>query len=215
MSDVKPCVYIVDDDAAIRAALRRLAEEVGLNCATFSDGNEFLDAYNPGQPGCLVLDVRMPGISGIELHKRLVADDIDLPVILVSGYGDIPMATDALRRGAVDFLEKPVSPQLLLDRVQQALETDSQRRRERAEIDAIQQRVDTLTPREREVVDLAITGLTNKEIAARLGVSPQAIDAHRARALRRMGVNTVPELVRDMLKYAEHNRGSTHHNLGV
>ena len=199
MMEPKGTVYVVDDDPGVRTSLRRLLEEVSLPCQAFSTANEFLEAYSPASPGCLVLDVRMPGMSGIELHKRLVAEDVTIPVVIISGHGDIPMAADAMRRGAVDFMEKPVSPQLLLDRIQQALARDAETRRAKTERDAVATRAALLTPREREVVDLAVTGMANKQIAAQFGVSPQAIDAHRAKAMKKMQAENVAELVRLMI----------------
>jgi two-component system response regulator FixJ len=196
MTEFNGTVYVVDDDRSMRASLRRLLEEVSLRCEGFGTANEFLEAYDPTSPGCLVLDVRMPGMSGIDLHKRLVAEGVTIPVIIISGHGDVPMAADAMRRGAMDFMEKPVSPQLLLDRIQQALTRDAETRRARTERDAVAARVTLLTRREREVVDLAVTGMTNKQIAAQLGVSPQAVDAHRAKAMKKMQANNVTELVR-------------------
>jgi len=199
MIEPEATVYVVDDDPGVRASLRRLLEEVSLPCEACGTANEFLELYDPASPGCLVLDVRMPGMSGIELHKRLVAEGVTIPVIMISGHGDIPMAAESMRRGAVDFMEKPVSPQVLLDRIQQALSQDAETRRTKAERDAVATRAASLTAREREVVDLAVTGLANKQIAARLGVSPQAIDAHRAKAMRKMQASSVPELVRLMI----------------
>jgi len=193
-------VFVVDDDASVRRSLARLIESVGRPFQTFSTAKEFMDAYDPATPGCLVLDVRMPGISGIELQKQLAGKGINIPIIIITGHGDIPMAADAMRRGAVDFMEKPVSPQLLLDRVQQALSQDFDNRQIKAERDDLATRVTRLTQRERQVVDLAITGMTNKQIATQLGVSPQAIDAHRAKAMSKMHANNVPELVKLMVK---------------
>ncbi|MBU0616779.1 MAG: response regulator [Planctomycetes bacterium] len=195
----KGTVYVVDDDPGVRTSLRRLLEEVSLPCQAFGTANEFLKAYSPASPGCLVLDVRMPGMSGIELHKRLVAEDVTIPVIIISGHGDIPMAAETMRRGAVDFMEKPVSPQTLLDRIQQALARDAETRRAKVERDAVAARAALLTPREREVVDLAVTGMANKQIAAQFGVSSQAIDAHRAKAMKKLQAENVAELVRLMI----------------
>ena len=203
MNEKRGTVYIVDDDPSVRSSLGRLAKEVDLPCMTFGSADEFMTCVDSNSTGCVVLDIRMPGMSGIELHKRMLAEGISMPVIIVSGHGDIPMATAAMRRGAVDFLEKPVNPQLLLDRIQQALDQDLHDRVDRAERERIAVCVDSLTPREREVVDLAITGMSNKQIAIQFGVSSQAIDAHRARALKKMEVDTVPELVQVMLKYRD------------
>ena len=201
MNELRGTVYIVDDDPSVRSSLGRLAKEVDLPCMTFSSADEFMASVDCNSTGCAVLDIRMPGMSGIELHKRMLADGINMPVIIVSGHGDIPMATAAMRRGAIDFLEKPVNSQLLLDRIQKALDQDLRERKDRVERDHIAACVESLTPREHEVVDLAITGMSNKQIATQFGVSSQAIDAHRARALKKMEVDTVPELVQVMLKY--------------
>lgn len=209
MTESNGTVYVVDDDPGVCASLKRLMEEVSLRCEGFGTAKEFLEACAPPGPGCLVLDVRMPGMSGIELHKRLVAEGVTIPVIIISGHGDIPMAADAMRRGAMDFMEKPVNPQLLLDRIQQALARDAEARRAKAERDAIAACVGLLTPRERQVVDFAVTGMANKQIAARLGVSPQAIDAHRAKAMRKMQADNVPELVRLMITAGVGYVGST------
>lgn len=196
-------VYVVDDDASVGASLKRLTEEVGLRCKVYGAADEFMAAFRPDGLGCLVLDVRLPGMSGPALHRRLAAAGLTIPVILISGHGDIPMATDAVRRGALDFLEKPVNPQQLLDRIQEALARDAESRQAKAKREAIASRVALLTARERQVVDLAITGLTNKQIAAQLNVSPQAIDAHRAKAMRKLEVDTIPELVRVMLEVSD------------
>jgi two-component system response regulator FixJ len=196
-------VYVVDDDAAVGASLKRLTEEVGLRCEVYGTADEFMAAFRPNSPACLVLDVRLPGMSGLALHAQLAAAGLTIPVIMISGHGDIPMATDVVRRGALDFLEKPVNPQQLLDRIQEALARDAETQQARARREAIASRVALLTTRERQVVDLAITGLTNKQIAAQLGVSPQAVDAQRAKAMRKLDVDTIPDLVRVMLEVGD------------
>lgn len=196
----QPTVFVVDDDPGMRDGLRMLAESVGLSTEVYASAQEFLDAYDPNRPGCLVLDVRMPGMSGIELQKKLKANGMTIPVILVTGHGDIPMAVEALQNGALDFIEKPYRPQLVLDRIQQALTRDAEARRAKARSDAIAARFTLLTSRERDVVDLAVTGMTNKQIAARFGVSPQAIDAQRAKAMEKLDADTVVDLVRLTLK---------------
>ena len=195
----EPTVFVVDDDPNVRESLAQLLGSVGQPCKMFATAKEFLEDYDPASPGCGVLDVRLPGMSGNELHRHLEAEGISLPVIIISGHGDISMATAAIRRGAVDFMEKPVKPQQLLDRIQWALEQDSERRRAKADRDAIAARFALLTPREREVVHLVVTGLTNKQIAFQFGVSPQAIDVQRAKAMKKMGADNVVELVKLML----------------
>ena len=192
-------VFVVDDDSGVRKSLRRLTETVNLPFQAYGTAKEFLEAYDPALPGCLVLDVRMPGMSGLELQKQLAAKGVAIPIIIITGHGDIATAVDAMQRGAVDFMEKPVSPQVLLDRIQQALVQDRERRRDEAEHDDLATRLASLTARERQVADLAITGLTNKQIAAQLGVSSQAIDAHRTKAMGKMHTRSVPELLRLML----------------
>ena len=192
-------VFLVDDDPDVRQSLTRLMEELAQPIKTFGSAREFLDAYDAADAGCLVLDVRMPDMSGTELQKKLLADGIPIPVIIITGHGDVPMAVEALQRGAIGFIEKPIRPQVLIDHIQRALARDLEDRRREAERQALASRVALLTPREREVVDLAVSGLTNKAIAAQLGVSPQAIDAHRTKALTKMGADNVPELVKLML----------------
>ncbi len=192
-------VFVVDDDPDVRQSLIRLMEAVDQPVRAFGSAGEFLEAYDPANAGCLVLDVRMPGMSGTELQKKLLADGVTIPIIIITGHGDVPMAVETMQRGAIDFMEKPIRPQVLIDRIQQGLAQDCECRRAKAERDAIAARLVQLTPREREVVDLAVTGMTNKGIAAQLGVSPQAIDSHRVKAMTKMGANTVPELVKLML----------------
>ena len=200
-------VYVVDDDEAIRRSVRRLLEQVDLPIETFASVDEFLAVYSPARPGCLVLDVRMPGMSGIDLQQKLADDGIDLPVIIVTGHADVPMAVDAMRRGAIDFLEKPYRAQVLLDSVHRGLDRDRARRRRRDEAASIAERFAQLTPREREVVDLVVSGKTNKEIASGIGVTPQAIDARRAKAMAKLGVQSVPELVEYVLRHTWSKQG--------
>lgn len=189
-------VFVVDDDPLVRRSLERLLGSVNLPVRSFGTVSQFREAPGPTGPSCIVLDVRMPGMSGMELQKQLAVEGATVPIIFVSGHGDVSTVADAMRGGAIDFLEKPVSPQRLLDRVQQALAQDRENRCSQAKRDAIAALLASLTPREREVVDLVVTGQTNKEIAARLGVSSQAVDAHRAKAMRKLGADSVAELVR-------------------
>jgi two-component system response regulator FixJ len=195
----EPTVFVVDNDEAVRDSMQALAESVGYPVAGFASAQEFLDAYDPARPGCLVLDIRMRGMSGLELQDELLRRAITLPVIIVTGHGDIPMAVRAMRTGAVDFIEKPFRDQLLLDRIQQAIELDQRRRREAEERTEIQQRMERLTPREREVLEPILGGKTNKEIAHQLGVSLRAVESHRARVMERMQANSVAELVQMVL----------------
>ena len=199
-TQVDGTVFIVDDDPAVRESLGRLCTSAHLPYRVFGTAKEFLEAYDPATPGCLVLDVRLPGMSGIELQKRLAADGITIPVIIITGYGDVSMVVDAMQQGAIDFMEKPINPHQLLDRAQQALTQDAEHRRARVEHDAIARRLALLTPREREVVYRVVAGMTNKQIAYESRVSSQAIDAHRVKAMGKLRVNNVPELVRLILR---------------
>lgn len=195
MKTAEPTVFVVDDDAPVCKALDRLIRSVGLTAETFSSAKEFLDREAHDGPACLVLDVRMPGLSGLDLQKELAARDHSIPIIFITGHGDIPMSVKAMKAGAVDFLPKPFSDQELLDAIHAALEKDTVAREERAEISEIQRRVDSLTPREREVFTWVITGMLNKQIAAELGTSEKTVKVHRARVMEKMGVPSVAELV--------------------
>jgi FixJ family two-component response regulator len=196
MANSRPLVFVVDDDEAIRDSLQMLLASVGLKSAGFASAQEFLADYDPSQPGCLVLDVRMPGMSGIELQQRLVDMKSMLPVIFITGHGDVPMAVHAMRAGAVDFVQKPFSEQSLLDRIQQALERDTRSRALLVSRDKILQRIATLTPREKQVMDRVVSGEANKVIAIELGVSERTVEIHRARVMRKMEAESLPHLVR-------------------
>lgn len=191
----RPTVFIVDDDAAVRKGLARLLRSAGLAVATFASPREFLDQHDPNAPGCLVLDVAMPGLNGLELQQALIAGGHELAIVFLTGHGDIPMSVQAMKRGAVDFLTKPVNDDDLLNAVRIAIEKDRLQRAERAEVADIQQRLATLTPREREVLQHIITGQLNKQIAADLGTVEKTIKVHRARVLEKMQVHSVAELV--------------------
>jgi len=192
-------VFVVDDDEAARQSLGWLMESVGLKVASFHSAQAFLDAFDPEMPGCLVLDVRMPGMGGLELQEKLAAGLVSLPVIIVTGHGDVPMAVRAMKAGAVDFLEKPFNDQALLDRIQQALEADTRRRSEARPRAAVLARIATLTPREREVMQLVVAGKPNKAIATALGISKKTVEAHRAKMMEKMQAGSISELVRDAL----------------
>lgn len=195
----KAIVFVIDDDEAARQSLRWLMESVGLKVACFDSAQAFLDAYDPEVTGCLVLDVRMPGISGLDLQERLTAVGIWLPVIIITGHGDVPMAVRAMKAGAVDFFEKPFNDQALLDRIQQAMEDDARRRDEVGRRAGVRARIAALTPREREVMRLVVAGRSNKHIANELGVSKKTVEAHRARMMEKMQATSLPELVRNAL----------------
>ena len=192
-------VFLVDDDDEVRQSLGRLLASVNLPCRAFGTAKEFLDAYEPAWPGCLVLDVRMPGMSGIELQKHLVGKGVAIPIIIITGHGDIPMAVDALQRGVVSFLEKPVRPQQLLDQIQQALVRDAQRRQLEKQRGALAAQLALLSAREREVLDGVVVGKSTKEIAAAPGLSPKTIDFHRVKIMEKMQADSVAGLVRMVL----------------
>lgn len=193
---VKPTVFVVDDEPEMRNSLRWLIESVGLPVETFESGLQFLDHIDATRPGCVVLDVRMPDIGGLEVQQRLIQTAPALPIIIISAYADVPMAIRALENGAVYFLEKPFSDQLLLDRVHEALATNAVRRRERKRHDEVEAKLKRLTPRERAVLELVVGGLPNKEIARTLSLSEKTIEVHRAHVMQKMDAGSVAELVR-------------------
>ena len=192
----KPTVFVVDDDQEVRESIRWLIESVGMKAKTFASAQEFLDSYDPEQPGCIVLDVRMPESSGLELQKKLLARGIEIPTIVVSAYGNVAVAVEAMKHGAVDFIEKPFSDQALLDRIQQAIEKDRQQRRRKAQQADAAARVNVLTSREREVMDLVVIGKPTKRIAIDLGISPKTVEAHRSHIMQKMAIESLAELVR-------------------
>ena len=188
-------VHVVDDDAAMRDSLRWLVESVGLTARVYGTAEEFLMDYDGGGPGCLVLDVRMPGLSGLELQEKLRRQDIRIPIIIVTAHADVPIAIRALKAGAIDFIEKPFSDQILLDRVRDAIERDREQRQVAAKRAAIAAQVAQLTPREREVMSLVVAGKANKVIASELGLSQKTVEVHRARVMRKMHAESVAQLV--------------------
>jgi FixJ family two-component response regulator len=192
----KPTVYIVDDDDGMRRALGILMTTVGYQPAAFAGPREFLAKYDPSQPGCLVLDVRMPEMSGLEVQQHLNRNGAMLPVILVSGHGDIPMAVQAMKDGAFDFLQKPFRDQELLDRINAALKLDAENRASVDRLADLKQRADSLTPREREVMALVVDGKANKVIAIDLGLSERTVEIHRANVMEKMGARSVAHLVK-------------------
>jgi two-component system, LuxR family, response regulator FixJ len=194
-----PIVMVVDDDPGVRNAMRTLLKSVGIQSTLYASAQEFLGAYQPTQPGCLVLDIRMPGMSGLELQQELNLRGAVIPVIFMSGHADIPMAVEAMQHGAFDFLQKPFRDQDLLDRIQRAIATDAELRKSLGEHTRIKAHLESLTPREREVLDLMTQGKQNKAIAQVLDVSPRTIEIHRARVMEKMGAHSIAELVRMML----------------
>ena len=201
-----PVVMVVDDDSGVRNAMRSLLKSVGLECALYASAQEFLAGYQQAQPGCLVLDIRMPGMSGLELQQQLNLRGAVIPVIFMTGHGDIPMAVDAMQHGAFDFLQKPFRDQDLLDRIQKAIVKDAEQREALGEHERIKVHLESLTDREREVLELMTQGKQNKVIAQDLGVSPRTIEIHRARVMEKMNAQSVAQLVRMMLdlEHASH-----------
>jgi RNA polymerase sigma factor (sigma-70 family) len=190
---------VVDDDSGVRNAMRALLKSVGLEAQLFASAQEFLSGYQPSQTGCLLLDIRMPGMSGMELQQQLNMRGAVIPVIFMTGHGDIPMAVEAMQHGAFDFLQKPFRDQDLLDRIQRALAKDIELRKSLSEHTRIRERLESLTPREREVLDLMVKGKQNKAVAQELAVSPRTVEIHRARVMEKMQVHSVAELVHMML----------------
>jgi two-component system, LuxR family, response regulator FixJ len=196
MKELAPTVYIVDDDNGVRTSIRVLMKSVGLPAVTFASAQEFLGSYNPMMAGCIILDIRMPGMSGMELQEALNERGAVIPVIFVTGHGDVPMAVEAMRHGAFDFLQKPFRDQDLIDRVQAALARDRDTRAELKEHSRIRARIATLTPREKEVLDLLTVGKANKMMAQDLGLSQRTVEIHRAHVMEKMGAKSVAQLVR-------------------
>jgi FixJ family two-component response regulator len=196
MKPAEATVFVVDDDDAVCRALTRLIQSLGLRAQSYTSAQQFLDAYREGQPGCLVLDVRMPGLSGLELQEHLARESIDVPIIFITGHGDVPMSVRAMKSGALDFIQKPFNDQVLLDAIQHALAQDAADRRRKAERMAIQERFQSLTQRERQVLRLVVAGRLNKQIAAELKASEKTIKVHRGRMMKKMKANSVADLVR-------------------
>ena len=192
-----PTVFLVDDDASVRKALTRLIKSAGHQVQSFASAQEFIES-KPETTGvaCLVLDVRMPGLSGLDLQRELLAANAILPIIFITGHGDVPTSVRAMKAGAVDFLQKPVKDKDLLTAIEQSLARAARDQSEREEIAAIRQRVESLSPREFEVMALVVTGMLNKQIAAKLGIVEKTIKVHRGRVMDKMGVNSLAELVR-------------------
>jgi FixJ family two-component response regulator len=195
VNDLRRRIFLVDDDPSVLKGLSRLLCSPGYKTAQFSSAKQFMEHYDADEPGCLVLDLAMPGFTGLELHGWLLESNSPLPVIFLTGHGDVPTSVRAIKRGAVDFLTKPVNDEELLRVIREALERESATRVEHAKVAAIQTRLDTLTPREREVMEHVVSGQLNKQIADVLGTALQTIKVHRARVMRKMGVLSLAELV--------------------
>jgi FixJ family two-component response regulator len=193
---MEPIVFVVDDDAAARTSVENLLHSVGLRVQTFDSATKFLEHGAPNVPSCLVLDVRLPRMSGIELQRELAIRGISVPIIFITGHGDIPMSVEAMKAGAMEFLVKPFRGQVLLDAIHKALERDRATREEQARVAELRGRFDSLTPREREVMNGVIAGRLNKEIAAELGAAERTIKVHRANVMRKLGAESLADLVR-------------------
>ena len=189
-------VFVVDDDQAMRNSLKWLIESVGLTVRTYASADEFINDYYPGRAGCLLLDVRMPGMSGLELQEQFVEQQIKIPIIIITGHGDVPMAVRAMKAGAVDFIEKPFNDELLLESIRNALIKDVDQRTTQTARADIATRLAHLTPREHEVMEMVTSGRANKDIAKTLGVSSKTVEAHRARVMEKMQASSLAELVK-------------------
>lgn len=196
MTEPQSIVFVVDDDASIRKALDSLIRSVGLTVQLFGSAQEFLQAKKPNVPSCLILDVRLPGISGLDFQRKLAESKIFIPIIFITGHGDIPMSVRAMKAGAVEFLTKPWREQDLLDAIHVAIEGDTARRQQEKEISELRDRLEWLTPREREVLPLVVSGFPNKQIAAEIGTSETTVKVHRGQLMRKMGADSLPDLVR-------------------
>ncbi len=200
MTEYKPTVFLVDDDEAVRDSLGLLMKSVDLTSRSFASAGDFLAEYDPDCPGCLILDIRMPGMSGMELQQKLIDMRAKLPIIFITGHGDIPMAVEAMQRGAVDFIPKPFRDGELLDRINKALENDRKNRDSLVEREVIEERIEKLTPREKQVLELVVQGKANKVIAGDLEVSQRTVEIHRARVMEKMQVRSVAQLVRMVMQ---------------
>jgi FixJ family two-component response regulator len=196
MTEPDGLVFVVDDDASLRESLKDLVGSVGLRVEAFASAQEFLRSERPDVPSCLILDVRLKGVSGLDLQKRIAEADMEIPIIFITGHGDIPMTVQAMKAGAVEFLTKPFRDQDLLDAIQQALKRDRKAREQRTEIEELYTRYFSLTSREREVMTLVVAGLLNKQIAGDLGTSEASVKVHRQHVMEKMGAGSLAELVR-------------------
>jgi len=202
MKELPQTVFVVDDDDAVRNSLRLLLKSAGFSTEVAGSAQEFLSTYDAAQPGCLLLDVHMPGMTGLEMQHQLNVRGAAIPVIFITGHGDIPMAVEAMQHGAFDFLQKPFRDQELLDRVQRALTRDTEYRARLRQTEKIRERLASLSPREREVLDLVTQGKANKMVAGDLGVSQRTVEIHRAHVMQKMEAGSLAELVRMMMAVA-------------
>ena len=199
MSDKNQTVYVVEDDEAVRDSLQLMLRSAGLNVVAYSNGNDFLDDWNEAMAGCIVLDIRMPGMDGMALQRHLNERHSLLPIIFVTGHGDVPLAVEAMKSGAVEFVQKPYREEELLDKIQNALEKDAEQRESLNRRQEIVHRIETLTPREREIMDRMIAGQANKVIAIELDISQRTVEIHRSRVMHKMGTHSLAHLVRMVL----------------
>jgi len=196
MSEPESIVFVVDDDPSVQRAIKRLIGSVGLQVELFGSPQDFLARKHPAVPSCLVLDIRLPGMSGLDFQRQLADANLHIPIVFVTAHGDIPMTVRAMKAGAVEFLTKPFRDQDLLDAIQLALEKDRERRRIEAEIATLRERFESLSPREREVVELVVSGMLNKQIAAQLGSAENTVKVHRSRAMEKMRAESLADLVK-------------------
>ncbi|HEX7036884.1 MAG TPA: response regulator transcription factor [Pseudomonadales bacterium] len=196
MTDNRPTIFVVDDDEPVRDSIGMLLETEDMPYETFPDAQSFLDAYDPSRRGCLVLDIRMPGMSGLELQARLREMNATLPIVFITGHGDVPMAVEAMKRGAVDFIRKPFRDEELLDRINEALQVEAGQRAVATSLAEIRAKIETLTPREREVFDRVAQGQANKVVAIDLGISERTVEIHRSQVMHKTGARSLADLVR-------------------
>ena len=204
MKEKVSTVFVVDDDSGVRSSIRVLLKSIGIAATAMSSAREFLDHFDPEQPGCLVLDIRMPGMSGMELQQQLNLKGAIIPVIFITGHGDVPMAVEAMQHGAFDFLQKPFRDQDLIDRIQKALARDRETRQSLRKHSQIRERLESLTPREKDVLQLLVQGQQNKVMAGELGLSQRTVEIHRAHVMEKMGAQSVAQLVRMVLDAKDH-----------
>ena len=202
-----PTVFVIDDERTVRESIRWLVESVGLNVETFASAREFIDSHDRARPGCIVLDVRMPAMGGVEAQETFRAREINLPVIVITGYADVSTAVRVLKQGAVDFIQKPFSDQLLLDRIHECIKRNAEERRNHAARAEVSTRLARLSPREDEVLRLVVTGDANKTVARKLGISPKTVEVHRANLMRKTQAKSLAELVQ-MVLASETHRGN-------